>query len=104
MTSGVRGRLISTAFARHGLYDIAGAGAPIPPATAGALRVLAEKIDATLGPASSIRAITDVAVIPLLRLLGFDIRSRTDDGACTILQTAVGDVATAPAMVFGWDE
>jgi hypothetical protein len=102
MTAGVRGRLISSSFAREGLPAIAGAAAPLPAGTARALRLLTERIDATLGPASSVRAITDVAVIPLLRLLGFDVRSRIDTPAYAVLQTAAGGAVTPVVMVFPW--
>ena len=75
--AGVRGRLVSAAFAEAQL------GTPgyeaVPSDVIRRLDAWSERWQATLGPASSVRAVTDAAAIPLLRILGYDIRGRTDN-------------------------
>jgi hypothetical protein len=71
MIPGVRGRLVTASFARDVLPGLPGAEA-IPPAAARSLRGWWHRCDASLGPASAVRSVADVALVPLLRLLGFE--------------------------------
>jgi hypothetical protein len=69
-----------------------------------ALDLWADRCEASLGPASSIRAIAEVAVIPLLKILGFDIATRQDDPRLAML-TAVSAAGIAiPVAVVPWNE
>ena len=67
MIPGVRGRLVTASFARDGLPAMTGF-VTVPPHVSVQLRAWAARVDATLGPVSSVRAIADVAVVPLLDL------------------------------------
>jgi hypothetical protein len=102
MIAGVRGRLISASFAQTELQMLPGAAAA-PPAIVRALDVWSDRRQATLGPASSLRAISDVAVIPLLRTLGFDITRRIDQGVRTVIHAASPSPAV-PVVVVAWNE
>lgn len=97
--AGIRGRLISAAFGEaqlgSGGYDA------VPSPIARGLDVWSERCQANLGPASSVRAITDGAVIPLLRILGYDIGRRTDSGSLVLLDATAGR-STIPVAVTGW--
>ncbi len=103
MSAGMRGRLISTAFARAALHTLPGATAP-PPAAIRALEVWSDRRDAVLGPASSVRAITDAAVMPLLALLGFDVSGRVDDRCRTTLTASCSSGAVVPVLIVPWGE
>ena len=50
------------------------------------------------GPASSVRAIVDVAVIPLLKLLGFDVSGRLDETGRTTLTAYSSSGAAVPVF------
>jgi hypothetical protein len=84
---GVRGHLVSASFASAALRELPGAAAP-PPHVAHALDGWSERLDASLGPASGVRVVTEAAVIPLLALLGFHVSSRQDSPGRTLLQAA----------------
>ena len=101
MITGVRGRLVSASFAEAQLQALPGAAAA-PPSVVRALDVWSDRCESTLGPASSIRAISDVAVIPLLRILGFDIGRRIDRDARTVLEAAWSSSAV-PVVVAPWN-
>ena len=75
MAAGVRGRLVSAAFADTTLASLPGAEAP-PAAVIHDLEAWIDRRDASLGPASSVRAIADGAVIPLLKILGYAVERR----------------------------
>lgn len=101
MIAGVRGRLVTTSFAREQLRAAPG-WEPMPPAAGRAIGRWFEQIDATLGPASSVRSIADAAVLPLLRILGYAVVQRTDTAASCLLRAhGEGDVAVA-VQVVGW--
>jgi len=85
MIPGVRGRLVTASFARDVLPGMTGF-VKVPPRVSAQLTTWAARVDATLGPASSVRAIADVAVVPLLDLLGFTLEGRTDLGAFSTLR------------------
>jgi len=82
MIPGVSGRLLTSAFLRDVLPSLPGVAEP----PRGVTRRLAEwsrRLDGTLGAASSARAVTDVALLPLLDVLGFTLVRRTEtDRAC----------------------
>lgn len=71
MLPGMRGRLVTGSFARDVLPTMPGAE-PMPPSVRRALEAYWRRCDATLGPAVSVRTVADVALMPLLRLLGFE--------------------------------
>jgi hypothetical protein len=102
MIPGLRGRLVTATFAESLLATVPGAVSP-PPEIVRALDVWAERRASTIGPASSVRAITDVLVIPLLAILGFDVERRTDLGERTILTAVIGSVTVA-VLVVKWGE
>src|SRR5688572_12644424 len=100
--AGVRGRLISTTFAESRFSGGGGCDAP-PPEVGRRLDALLERAGENLGPASSPRAIADTAIIPLLRILGYDVGSRVDNGrACVFGADAAR--AHVPVVVTGWSE
>jgi hypothetical protein len=84
MIPGIRGGLISSAFARDVLPTLPEAvGVPRP--IASALASWSRRIEATLGLTSSVRAITDVVVLPLLDLLGLNVERRIEEGDQCVL-------------------
>jgi len=89
MIAGVRGRLVSASFARDVLPTLTGF-ADVPPHVSTQLRRWAARLEATLGPASSVRAITDTALVPLLELLGFGQVGRDDVAAASTLRLSAG--------------
>src|SRR5688500_7263782 len=99
--AGVRGRLITAAFAEARL-NAPGYDAP-PSDVIRRLDAWSDRLQAHLGPASSVRSITDGAVIPLLRILGYDIGRRIDDERRAVLEAAAPE-ATIPVVVTGWSE
>ncbi|MBI3048825.1 MAG: N-6 DNA methylase [Acidobacteria bacterium] len=99
---GLRGRLISASFAESELRALPWATPP-PAAAVRALDRWSDRCAASLGPASSVRAIADVALIPLLRILGFEIGRRVDRGAETIVEAAASPTAAIPVVVLAWN-
>ncbi len=102
MIAGVSGRLVSASFASTELPRVPGIAEP-PPDVCQALARWDHARHAALGPASSARAVADVAVIPLLHLLGYGIAARQEQrAACELLaQTPLG---TFPVVVIPWTE
>jgi hypothetical protein len=101
MIPGLRGRLITASFVRDLFPDLDGVH-PAPSSFRRAVHLWWERTDATLGPASSIRAIADGAVIPLLDLLGLRVDGRSDaDGAC-VLRTNCSGQRGPDVLVVGW--
>jgi hypothetical protein len=99
---GVRGRLISGTFARELNSTVEGAE-PAPAAFRRALDPWWRRCEATLGPASSIRTVADVALLPLLRLLGFAIQSRADgEQECRFELTGGARSGVVVAVAVGW--
>ncbi|HXH24924.1 MAG TPA: N-6 DNA methylase, partial [Vicinamibacterales bacterium] len=105
MIDGVRGRLVTASFARSGLGALA-PGVAMPPEITRQLSRWAHRVERTLGPASSVRAIADVAVLPLLAVLGYDIRERVDTPLSVRLRAvAAGHEGPSFAvLVAGWGE
>ena len=102
MIPGVSGRLISTSFATSVLPELVGVERP-PAHTQRAFVRWDAAREAALGPASSVRGVADVAVAPLLQLLGFRIAARRDSpDRCELM--AEGSQATLPVIVTGWGE
>ena len=57
-----------------------------------------------MGPSASLRAIGDAVVIPLLKLLGYEIGHRIDRPLHTALGAVAGRVATLPVVIVPWNE
>ena len=103
MAAGVRGRLVSAAFADTVLHTLPEAEAP-PPLVVRALEAWSDRRDASLGPATSLRAIADVAVLPLLKILGFAVERRADERARVILDAVTPSRLRVPVIVAAWNE
>ena len=101
MIPGVRGRLISAAFARDVLPTLPGF-TPMPGSVAARLVAWASRIEATLGTTSSVRSVADVALAPLLQLLGFSCVARFDLDGTSILRLRASGSAPLTAVVTGW--
>jgi len=103
MIPGVRGRLVTASFARDGLPAMTGF-VTVPPHVSAQLRAWAARVDATLGPVSSVRAIADVAVVPLLDVLGFTTDGRNDLGSASTLRLIANRDTVVSCLVVGWSE
>src|SRR5688500_276185 len=115
MIRGVSGRLVTAAFARDVLPDLAGA-ATAPAEFGRDLAAWARRCAAAVGPASSVRVIADAVLLPLLRLLGFTLTTRSDGAEQSWLRLtcsppAVGGPEGPPlrsggivALAVGWNE
>ncbi len=101
--NGVRGRLISASFAEHVLPTLAEFSPP-PEGALAQLERWAVRCEGTLGPASSVRAIVDSAVLPLLRELGLDVTGRVDAAAQCRLLTAADGRPGPLVVVTSWSE
>ncbi len=99
---GARGRLITESFARDVLPTLPGAGGA-PPAVRRAFEAWSHRCDETLGPASSVRAVTDIALIPLLRILRLDVLRRADARTGCVLRAGTGNCRVA-VLVSPWGE
>ena len=102
---GIKGRLVSSSFAHEFLPGLAGYE-EVPSGPARAIEAIANRAVPDLGPTSSVRAITDSAVLPLLRALGFTVQRRIDDARWSVLELSAGergDVSTA-AIVVGYGQ
>ena len=51
-----------------------------------------------------VRAITDVAVLPLLRMLGFEVERRADRDSCSVIEAASPSRGLLPVIVVPWGE
>jgi N-6 DNA Methylase/Eco57I restriction-modification methylase len=100
MIPGVRGGLISSAFARDVLPTLPESTA-VPGSVASALGSWSLRIEQTLGAASSVRSIADVAILPLLDLLGLTIDRRVDEGERCLLHVRAGTTRVA-VVVSEW--
>ena len=97
---GLRGMLVSGAFAQDILPTLAGiTGMPEP-----ALRQLERWAEAraSAGPATSARGIADTLVLPLLRLLGLEPLRRSESGELVRLDAAAGARPLLPVIVAPW--
>ena len=81
----LRGRLIAASYARD-LFSSAPFAREVPPAIVRRLERWAERLDNELGPASSVRAVADVAVLPLLEILGYPLLARHDERTYATLE------------------
>lgn len=103
MMAGVRGRLLTASFAQNILPTLPGA-TNASESVARAIAAWSTRRHASLGPASAVRAIADVAVIPLLNILGFDVATRVDDENDCHLGVRWRETPTAPVVVVPWGE
>ena len=102
MTAAVHGRLITSLFARGELHRLPGAE-PMPAVARRALEAWWHRCEKLLGPASSIRAITDAAVVPLARILALDVSERVDSRDQSIL-SARAHRTPVPIVVASWND
>jgi len=102
MIPGVRGSLISSGFAGDVLPGMP-ESRTVPPRVAAALSAWAHRIEHTLGAASAVRAVADVAALPLLELLGFTIVRRLDERDRCVIQVRAG-ASYAAVLVAAWPE
>jgi hypothetical protein len=100
MTPGVRGSLISGAFARD-VFPSMPESVAVPRPIGSALTSWSVRIEQTLGAASSVRAIADVAVLPLLELLGLTIDRRIDERERCLLYVSASSASVA-VVVAEW--
>jgi hypothetical protein len=101
MIAGVRGRLLAASFIRDVLPTMTGVG-ELPRGITRDLSRWCARMESTLGAASSVRAIADVAIVPLLDLLGLTVVRRADtDHACWI-GLAAGARSASIAIVTPW--
>jgi len=102
MIAGVRGRLITASFAETELPALCGDCVP----SAKVIRDVerwSTHIETSVGPASSVRTITDAVAIPLLRILGFDVIRRSDSETHARLDVGWRGTPVVPATVATWD-
>ena len=92
MIAGVRGRLLTAAFIRDVFPALPGVGPP-PPAWDRKLAIWSKQVESNLGTASSVRAITDVALLPLVELLDLRVVRRSDNDGVSGLELTAGDQA-----------
>ena len=103
MIPGVRGRLLTTAFIRDVLPTLPEVTPP-PPAFSRGLAQWVRRIESTLGAASSVRAVAEVALIPLVHLLGLSVARRADDSRTCCLHLTAGARSVVVAVATGWGE
>ena len=103
MIPGVHGRLLTASFIRDRLRTLPGVSAP-PPTWTRRLAECTQRIEAALGAASSVRAITDVAVLPLIELLGLQVVRNADVDGTRRLELAAGEHSVVIALTTGWGE
>jgi hypothetical protein len=101
MIPGVYGRLISASFIRDVLPTLPGISSP-PTSWRRLLADRMRRIESTLGSASSVRAITDVALLPLIELLGLTIVRRSDSHDLSTLELSVGPETSLVAVSAEW--
>jgi methylase of polypeptide subunit release factors len=102
MTPAITGRLISSAFIRDVLPSLDGYHTPSP-LERRRLDRWRDRVEETLGPASSARAIADVSTIPLLGLLGLAVCGRADRPGDTLVSTQCGPVRGPDVLIAGWN-
>jgi hypothetical protein len=103
MITGVHGRLLTASFIRDRLPTLPGVSAP-PPSWARRLAECTQRIESTLGAASSVRAITDVALLPLIDLLGLVVTRHREVNGTTRLELSAGAQSGLIALAAGWGE
>ena len=103
MIPGVSGRLLTASFIRDVLPGMAGGTTP-PRDWGRRIADRSHRIESTLGAASSVRAIADVALLPFAELLGLRL-VRRDDAANTVrLELAAGEQSRLIGVTAGWGE
>ncbi len=103
MIPGVYGRLLTASFIRDVLPAVPGVSTP-PPVWARQVAAYSRRIDSTLGSASSVRAVTEVALLPLLELLGLAIVGRADSESASIVQMTADGRYGLIAIAARWAE
>ena len=103
MMAGVAGRLLSSAFIRDVLPTLPGVSA-LPPDVGRSMTERSRRIEASLGSASSVRAVTDIALIPLAELLRLTLVQRRDTPALSFLRLVAGPRTELVAVAAGWGE
>jgi hypothetical protein len=103
MIPGVQGRLLTASFIRDVLPMLPGVSAA-PSLWGRRLAACSQRIETSLGSASSVRAITDVAVLPLLELLGLAVVRRRDSDSTTHLELSAGEHVSLTMVTAGWGE
>ena len=103
MIAGVRGRLLTASFIRDVFATLPGVETP-PPSFSRDLADRSKQIDSTLGAASSVRAITDVALLPLVDLLGLTVLRRADDDGVSCLELRASDQSSVVGLTTTWGE
>jgi hypothetical protein len=109
----ITGRLLSPSFTRTILPTLAGYE-DVPGTASRAISVIAQRAATTLGPASGVRAIADVVVVPLLQALGFRVEARIDEPGRCRLRLSMGQLPAdghgnahsrdGTAIVVGWSQ
>ena len=89
MIAGVEGRLISSTFVREILPTLTGF-CRVPSDAARMFARTAQRASNALGPATPVRTIADAIVIPLMRVLGYDVAERIDEPARCFLSLRRG--------------
>jgi hypothetical protein len=102
MIPGVRGALISSAFVRDVLPAMPESAA-VPRPVVSALVSWSQRLEHVLGMASSVRSIADVAILPLLDLLGLIVDRRIDERERCLLHTRAGATRVV-VIVSAWGE
>ena len=100
MIPGVQGRLLTASFIRDRLRTLPGVSSP-PPAWSRHLGDYARRIESTLGAASGVRAVTEVALLPLVDLLGLQLTGHGERNGATRLELAAGDQSGLVALATG---
>jgi hypothetical protein len=103
MIAGVRGRLLTASFIRDVFTTLPGATTP-PPSFGRHLADWSKQLDLGLGAASSVRAITDVALLPLVDLLGLTVLGRADAEGVSCLELRAGDQSSVVGLTTTWGE
>ena len=103
MIPGVYGRLLTASFIRDVFPTMPGISAP-PQAWSRRLADCARQIEASLGAASSVRAVTDVALLPIVDLLGLKLVRRIEDDRSCRLELAAGDQSGLIAVAASWGQ
>jgi hypothetical protein len=106
MIPGVSGRLLTASFIRDMFPTLAGVTPP-PQTLSRRLAECSRRIEATLGSASSVRAITEVALLPLIDLLDLTVVRRIDANGTECLELAGKEVEARFALIaiaVGWGD
>ena len=103
MIAGVHGRLLTASFIRD-VFPTLPDVSPPPPSWSRHLADWSNRVESTLGAASSVRAVTDVAMLPLAELLGLAVMRRRDDDGVTYLELAAGPQAGVMGITATWGE